>query len=71
MRAHQEKCHLFLSSKPPQVVFIIGVTITSGSVESLLGIILGSERNFENRLNSICNKVSRKINQPGRDSNGI
>ena len=45
MRAHQEKCHLFLSYKPPQVVFIIGVTITSGSVESLLGIIIGSERN--------------------------
>ena len=54
-----------LSSKTPQVVSISGTTITSSIAETLLGIMIDSELNFENHLNSICNKVSRKINALG------
>ena len=54
-----------LSSKTPQVVSISGMTITSSIAETLLGIMIDSELNFENHLNSLCNKVSRKINALG------
>ena len=65
-RAHPGKCHLLLSSKTPQVISNSGTTITSRTAENLLGIIIDSELNFENHLNSICNNVRRKINAFGR-----
>ena len=57
-----------LSSKTSQVVSIRGTTITSSIAETLLGIMIDSELNFENHLNSICNKVSRKIDKLGHIS---
>ena len=36
--------------------------MTSSTAETLLGITIDSELNFENHLSAICNKVSRKIN---------
>ena len=44
------------------MVFISATTITSSTAETVVGIIIDSELNFENHLNSLCNKVSRKIN---------
>ena len=66
MKANQGKCHLLLSTKSPEVVFIDGIQITFSTAETLLGITIDSELNFENHLSAICNKVSRKINALGR-----
>ena len=66
MRAHPGKCHLLFSSKTLQVKPISEMAITFCTAETLLGIIIDSEFKFENHLNSICNKVSRKINVLGR-----
>ena len=44
------------------MVFISATTRTSSTAETLLGIIIDSELNLENHLNSICNKMSRKFN---------
>ena len=66
MRAHPGKCHLLLSSKTLQVKLISEMAKTFSTAETLLGIIIDSELKFENHLNSIFNKVSRKINVLGR-----
>ena len=62
LRTYPGKFNLLLSYKLTQVVFISATRITSSTTETLLGIIIDSEHNFENHLNSLCNKVSRKIN---------
>ena len=69
MKANPGKCHLLLSTKSPEVVSIDGIQITSSTAETLLGITIDSELNFENHLSAICNKVSRKINALGRIAN--
>ena len=66
MKANPVKCHLLRSTKSPEVVSIDGIQITSSTAETLLGITIDSELNFENHLSAICNKVSRKINALGR-----
>ena len=69
MKANPDKCHLLLSTKSPEVVSIDGIQITTSTTETLLGITINSELNFENHLSAICNKVSRKINALGRIAN--
>ena len=69
MKANPGKCHLLISTKRPEVVSIDGIQITSSTAETLLGITIDSELNFENHLSAICNKVSRKINALGRIAN--
>ena len=66
MKANPGKCHLLLSTKSPEVVSIDGIQITFSTVETLLGIAIDSELNYENHLSAICNKVNRKINALGR-----
>ena len=66
VRAHPGKCHLLLSSETSHVLSIGGTTITLSTAETLIVIIIDSEINFEYHLNSVCNKVSRKINALGR-----
>ena len=66
MKADPGKCHLFLSTKNPVVVSVDGIQITSSTAETLLGINIGSELNFQNHLSAICNKASKKINSLGR-----
>ena len=61
MRAHPGKCYFLLGSKTPQVVSISETITTSSTAGTLLGIIIDSEFNFENHLNSMCNKVSKKL----------
>ena len=69
MKANPGKCHLLLSTKSPEVVSFDGIQIKSSSVETLLGITIDSDLNFDNHLSAICNKVSRKINALGRIAN--
>ena len=69
MKVNPGKCHLLLSIKNPEVVSIDGVQITSITAETLLGITIDSDLNFENHLSAICNQVNRKINAPGQIAN--
>ena len=69
MKVNPGKCHLLLSIKNPEVVSIDGVQITSITAETLLGITIDSNLNFENRLSAICNLVNRKINALGQIAN--
>ena len=70
MNANPGKYHLLLlSTKSPEVVSIEGIQIKSRTAETLLGITIDSELNFDNNLSAICNKVSRKINALGRIAN--
>ena len=69
MKAYPGECHLLRSTKSPEVVSIDGIQITSSTAETLLGITIDSELNFENHLTAICNKVSRKSNALGRIAN--
>ena len=69
MKANPGKCHLLLSTKSPELVSIDGIQIKSSTAETLLGITIDSELNFDNHLSAICNKVSRKINALGRIAN--
>ena len=71
MKASPGKCHLSLSTKSPEVLSIDGMQITSSTAETLLGITIDSEVNFENHLSAVCDKVSRKINALGRMANYI
>ena len=50
MKANPGKCNLSLSTKSPEVVSIDGIQITSSTAETLLGITINSELNFENHL---------------------
>ena len=69
MKASPVKCHLSLSTKSPEVLSIDGMQITSSTAETLLGITIDSELNFENHLSAIRNKVNRKSNALGRIAN--
>ena len=64
-----EKCNLLLNSKNLQMISTSGTTVTFGTAETLLDTIIDSKLNFEYHLNSICRKVSRKLNALDRVSN--
>ena len=66
MKTNPVQCNLLLSTKTPEVISIDGIQITSSTAETLLGITIDSELNFENQLSAMWNKVSRKINVLGR-----
>ena len=69
MKANPGKCHLLLSTKSPEVVSIDGIQIKSSTVETLLGITIDLQLNFDNHLSTICNKMSRKTNALRRIAN--
>ena len=62
LKANPEKCHLLLSSKSSIETKIGGVSVKSSQMETLLGVSIDSELNFENHISNICNKVSKKLN---------
>ena len=63
LKANPEKCHQLLSSKSSIETKIGGV---SSQMETLLGVSIDSELNFENHMSNICSKVSNKLNALGR-----
>ena len=71
MKANPGKCQLLLGTKSPEVVSIDGIQIKSSTTETLLGITIDSELNYDNHIAAICNKVSRKINALGRIANYV
>ena len=52
MKANPGKYHLLLSTKSLEVLSINGIQITSSTSETLLGITINSELNFENHLSA-------------------
>ena len=61
IKANPGKCHLLLSAKSPEVVYIDGIQITSSIAETLLGIAIDSELNFENHLSPYVTKWAEKL----------
>ena len=43
-----------------------GVSVKFSQMETLLGVSIDSELNFENHISNICNKVRKKLNALGR-----
>ena len=66
LKANPEKCHLLLSSKSSIETKIANVSVKSSQMETLLGVSIDSELNFENHTSNICSKVSKKLNALGR-----
>ena len=62
LKANPEKCHLLISSKSSVETKIGSVSLKSSQIETLLGVSIDSELNFENHISNICNKVSKKLN---------
>ena len=61
IKANPGKCYLLLITRSPEVVSMDEIRITSSTAETILGITINLELNFENYLSVICNKVSRNI----------
>ena len=52
LKANPEKCHLLLSSKSSIETKIGGVSVKSSKMETLLGVSIDSELNFENHISN-------------------
>ena len=66
MKANISKCHL-LVNKNDEVVINLGETeIKNSEYEKLLGIKVDTKLNFNEHLNDIISKASRKINALSR-----
>ena len=59
MKANPEKICFLLSSKTPEKACLDGALIESYSIEKLLRIKIGFDLTFDERISSICNKVSK------------
>ena len=66
MKANLEKCYLLLILKTPTESIFGGSSIKSITKETLLGVLIDSERCFDEHISLICTKVSGKINPLGR-----
>ena len=66
LKANLEKCNMLLSSKSSVETKIGGVSVKSSQMETLLGVSIDSDLNFENHISNICSKVSEKHNALGR-----
>ena len=58
LKANPCKSHLLLSIKTPLNVSIGDVSLTTSTIETLLGIIIHSEPSFDQHLSYICSKAS-------------
>ena len=66
MKANISKCHL-LVNKEDEVVIKLGKTVINNSeFEKLLGIKVHTKLNFNEHLNDIISKASRKVNALSR-----
>ena len=66
LKANPGKSHLLLSSKYITDTFIDGQNIQPSKSETLLGVIIDSELNFEEHVTFVCKKVSGKLSALGR-----
>ena len=66
LTANPEKFYVLLSSKSSIKTKIGGISVKSSQMETLLGVSIDSELNFENYISNIYSKVSKKLNALGR-----
>ena len=71
MKANPDKYHFLLTGKKELIININQFQIKSSKQEKLLGITIDNKLNFEKHVNSLCNKVSQKLNALTRISNYI
>ena len=66
MKANQDKCHLIVSKNENVSIYIGPFEIKNTNCEKLLGIKVDSILNFNEHLDGIIKKASRKINALSR-----
>ena len=66
MKANQDKCHLIVSKNENISMYISAFEIKNTNCEKLLGIKVDSRLNFNEHLDDIIKKASRKINALSR-----
>ena len=71
MKANPDKYHFLLTGKNELIININQFQIKSSKQEKPLGITIDNKLNFEKHVNSLCNKVSQKLNALTRISNYI
>ena len=62
MKANISKCHLLVNKKYEVTIKIGDTEIENGEYEKLLGIKVDTKLNFNEHLNDITSKASRKVN---------
>ena len=66
MKANISKCHLLVNKKDEVTINIGDTEIENGEYEKLLGIKVDTKLNFNEHLNDIISKASRKVNALSR-----
>ena len=66
MKANISKCHLLVNKKDEVTIRIVDTEIKNSEFENLLGIKVDTKLNFNEHLNDIISKVSRKANAMSR-----
>ena len=67
MKANISKCHLLVNKKDEVVINLGETEIKNSEYEKLLGIKVDTKLNFNEHLNDIISKASRKFNALSRD----
>ena len=66
MKANISKCHLLVNKKDEVTIRIGDMEIKNSEYENLLGIKVDIKLNFNEHLNDIISKASRKVNAMSR-----
>ena len=66
MKANSDKSHLIMSCAEATTAMIDGLPIDSSKTEVLLGITIDHELKFDDHVNRLCKKSSRKLNALAR-----
>ena len=66
MKANISKCHLLVNKKDEVVIKLGKTEIKNSEYEKLLGIKVDTKLNFNEHLNDIISKASRKVNALSR-----
>ena len=66
VKANISKCHLLVNKKNKVTIRIGGMEIKNSEYEMLLGIKVDTKLNFNEHLNDIISKASRKVNALSR-----
>ena len=69
MKANYDKCHLLLSTQESVSIQVENFTIKSSKAKKLLGISIDSKLKFDIHVESIYQKLNRKLNALGRITN--
>ena len=66
METNHDKCYLLLSIHEQANIQIANMTIESSASKNLLGVTTDNKLKFDEHIENICQKASRKLNVPGK-----